>query len=372
MTKWRIYVSFDEKNFFWIVVDNGKLITKTDKEYLKGTKIKSYNHTNICPICREDWEKYGIELTSKSVLYPKNAFHGRKTGRWVCKKHIIEVTTKYKINVSFDKINFFWVVVDNGKFIMSPTEEDLKYAQEKYYNDTNMCPICRKECEKEGKELTNKSVLYPGNTYRNTDKSGKKVDQYVCTLHANRSYQRYNINSMNHIIKSLAHRRTGYLEYHNIILGDNCEKLTETLLRAKMSSIEYDNYELSYDHLVTPEGVSVEIRGKLIDLSGMILQTKGSTFKRYIGANGGYMFGKFDKEWNKKFDFEILWCISDDGLIVERGYIIPKKEVDKRTAAAILKYPTGYEWYERYRANDENLLSDANEAWKKIISKEIQ
>ena len=96
MAKYKIRVSFDEMNFFWIVVDNGRLIrnpTKEDlkdaKDYLKGKSI-SYNKTNICDKCREENKKYGRELTDKNILYPKNAYHeldqkGHRTKRWLCK-----------------------------------------------------------------------------------------------------------------------------------------------------------------------------------------------------------------------------------------------------------------------------------------------
>lgn len=89
MTKYRISVSFDEKNYFWIVVDNGIFIRSPTKEDLAGTKIKSYNKTNICPRCREDKERYGNELMDKSILYPKNArqFDIKDENVWICERH---------------------------------------------------------------------------------------------------------------------------------------------------------------------------------------------------------------------------------------------------------------------------------------------
>lgn len=53
------------------------------------------------------------------------------------------IKRKYKICVSFDIQNYFWVVVDNAKFIRNPTEDDLKGTTERSYNPTNICPICR-------------------------------------------------------------------------------------------------------------------------------------------------------------------------------------------------------------------------------------
>lgn len=56
MSKHRISVSIDGKNFFWIVVDNGKFIRNPTKEDRMGTKLKCYNKTNICSICRKELE----------------------------------------------------------------------------------------------------------------------------------------------------------------------------------------------------------------------------------------------------------------------------------------------------------------------------
>ncbi len=67
MSRYRISVSIDEKNFFWIVVDNGKFIRNPIKEDLKGTKLKSYSKTNICSKCREE-----NRITDNIILYAKN------------------------------------------------------------------------------------------------------------------------------------------------------------------------------------------------------------------------------------------------------------------------------------------------------------
>lgn len=53
MSKCKIYVSKDRKNFFWTVIDRQKLILNPTEEDLK-TKSISYNKTNICPRCREE------------------------------------------------------------------------------------------------------------------------------------------------------------------------------------------------------------------------------------------------------------------------------------------------------------------------------
>ena len=54
-------------------------------------------------------------------------------------------------------------------------------------------------------------------------------------------------------------------------------------------------------------------------------QTKSAIFSRNIGARGGWHFGYRLTEHLKEYDSMILWCISEDEMSVERGYIIPKK-----------------------------------------------
>lgn len=95
MVNVRIYVSFDEQNFFWVVYNryDRKLIMNPTKDDLKGTKLKKYNPTNICPICREEWRRGEIhELTEKNILYPYNVRYninkeGRDTDERICSRH---------------------------------------------------------------------------------------------------------------------------------------------------------------------------------------------------------------------------------------------------------------------------------------------
>lgn len=89
----------------------------------------------------------------------------------------------------------------------------------------------------------------------------------------------------------------------------------------KRLSVEHDKYScLPNDHSPIPEKVSIEIRRKLVDLSGKVPQTTG----RRLDSYGTWDFGNLKREWNKDFDIEICWCISKDGLYVERVYILEK------------------------------------------------
>jgi len=98
MTKLRISVSFDENNYFWVVIDNGKLIMNPTKEDLKGTKLKIYNKTNICEFIDEDGKR------CEEILYPKNARQFDIYGKtvWYCETH--SSTYKRKLPGSYNNM----------------------------------------------------------------------------------------------------------------------------------------------------------------------------------------------------------------------------------------------------------------------------
>lgn len=219
-----------------------------------------------------------------------------------------------------------------------------------------VCHICGKKARRRERRGANR------------DWTGK----YLCIEHYGRDYQKNDPNSNNNIKKSLADHRTGNLSYDNHIIGDNGEKLTSILFDVKRLSVEYDIYSLPLDHTPIPREVSVLVGEKLEDLSGKIAQTMCATFKRYIGARGGWPFTSLEREWDKEFDIEILWCIRKDRLNVDRGYIIPKMEVGQGKSITIVKDPSrGYQWYDPYRITDKELLKKANDIWKKILKCDI-
>lgn len=105
----------------------------------------------------------------------------------------------YKVRVSKDGHNFFYIIVKDVKIINTkPTDEELKCAKPISYNDTNICPICRDE-----NRITDRSILYPKNVLHDTDETGNKTDKRVCLRHGKNRYERYNPNSSQQTIKSL-------------------------------------------------------------------------------------------------------------------------------------------------------------------------
>lgn len=84
MSKYRISVSIDGKTFFWVVVDKERFIRNPTKEDIIGTKLISYNKTNVCYKCRDE-----NNITENSILYPRKACReynskGNWTEKWLC------------------------------------------------------------------------------------------------------------------------------------------------------------------------------------------------------------------------------------------------------------------------------------------------
>jgi len=308
--------------------------------------------------------------------YPSRSTYWKVFGGW---NKAIEMAglvkiKKYKINVSFDGINFFWIVIDeNGKIIRNPTEKDLKGATDKSYNPTNFCPRCREEYERgDISELTDKGILRPGNARRVTDKVGNKTDEWVCSIHGLRYYN-HSPDGILTLQKSLRDRRLGIQDPESPnAKGDKGELLTEKVFGIKRLSIENDHYNGPLDHPPILNSIIINIGGKLVDLSEKIPQTKIAYYSRDVGTSGGWYFKYRTTEYNKPYDIMILWCVSEDGLNIERGYIIPKLEIKKRTSVAIVKNPSkGVQWYIPYRIEDKVLIDKkANNSWKEIINEE--
>jgi len=258
---------------------------------------------------------------------------------------------KYRILVSKDGKNSSWIVVDNGKLIMNPIKKDLEGTKLKRYNKTNICDKCREMEENDENEITDKSILYPRNAYKERDKIGKETGRWLCQ----RCYTNYDYHKRadsNHgIIKSLSNRRMGSPNPNSgNAKGDLGEDLTCGLFEVNNLNKENDNYIWPIDHS----------RHSILG----ILQTR---CKWYDSINRCWMTGGLDRDWCKNFDNMVYYCISKDGKIVERIYIFPKEEVVKRQTIKIMKNPSkGILWYEKYRVKDEDVIRKVNKIWKEI------
>lgn len=228
-----------------------------------------------------------------------------------------------------------------------------------YYNRTNTCDNIKKD----GTQCGNK--LIPGKTYREYDKKGDWTGRWIC--------DNCRKTGDNKERRSVLNCRTGnYDSGSTKALGDNCEKLSMELFKVKVLSIECDRYSgLPLDHSPIPEGTSVMVGDKLVDLSGKIPQTKG---RCYNSDRKGWRSINTEREWYKESDVIILYCVSKDGNTIERIYILPKEEILGIKSIGIYKYNSKgdlYEngWYEKYRVKDEKILEYANKIWKKILEK---
>lgn len=284
----------------------------------------------ICYICGKKAER---------IEYIK----GIRTGKYICIEH-------YHIKYTYG--------------IYERPEHGNKRPRLKY-KIGDICHICKVEWEKEGKELTNDSILRPGNACLGIDKDGKKVDEVICLRHYSRNYNRYNPNSWNNMQKSLSNIRTGNLDSDSAFAKSlKFQKLTCKIYGVDDLNVINDNYNSPIDHNRHP------ILG--------ILQTEGRLFNNtYTGKNGGWGFNT-SREWFKEFDNIILWCANADGNSIEREYIIPKKEIKGRATIQIVKDPKDghgnhlIPWYEEYRITDKEGFKKINEFWKIIIEDKIK
>lgn len=256
-----------------------------------------------------------------------------------------------RIFVSIDENNSFWIVAKNGKIIKNPTKKDLQGTILRRYNDTNICPICREEWKRDGKELTDKSILYPQNTCVLEDKNGK--NKWICVRH----HQRYNPNSQHNLIKSVADRRTGNLcPNSEQAKGDKGEELLCTWKGYINLNKKFDNYRTRIDCLDENTGEYYQV--KIVYYSSVRKRWDQDFTLLQNSISEGYRFKTL-----------YLFCISEDGLIVERLYEIPEKDIRSRSCHIAIYENSINSWYEQCRFTDKDELKKLNDIWKEIINR---
>lgn len=197
---------------------------------------------------------------------------------------------------------------------------------------------------------------------RERDSEGIDTRRYICKEHYFKNYNRYRYaddmkdsNSFVFFQKATRKVRMGNLDPNsNLGVGNNFEKLSEIYFDIDNLNVINNNYRFPIDHS------KHSILG--------IMQTKGAFFSIDVGAKGGWQIGYRTTEYKKQYDKMICWCASKDGKTIERGYIIPKNEIDKRRSIGIVKDPRTWPvWYEQYRITNEKELKKINEIWKQIL-----
>jgi len=177
----------------------------------------------------------------------------------------------------------------------------------------------------------------------------------------------YDPNNQRNIIKLLADRRTGNLRDEKHIIATMSQKLTCELLGVEDLNEKLCCYNTPYDHNRITKHILIMVGGKLVDLYGMIPQTKVSHYHSRYGS----WDTQTESELDKNFDIIILWCINKDRSGIDRCYIIPKEEIIT-TMISIYKNPTDSHgnpktpWYDQYRVTDEEFIKRADDIWKEI------
>lgn len=264
-----------------------------------------------------------------------------------------------------------WVIIDEHYNIIniSPTKEILKSTLDER-DIIKMCCVCR--CtETYDHWFTHKCdkidcTKYLCRTcYRESGRPKKKDIKRKCNMCGreeschwykdggldlcNICYQKYNPNSTNNTIKSMAKRRINRTIHIDKFddLGDNdlgyiVECIVCDTYGIKNYNDETDNYRSPFD-AIHPEYGRLQIKG--VNL--------------------------IEGQWHPRFrDTEVLWPMFDSAIIicmddnkpwknVERVYKIPQEEFVNRKGIAIVKNPTDCvgdpvtPWYEKYRIDEK-------------------
>lgn len=278
--------------------------------------------------------------------------------------------TKYKRYAPVDGNKPIWAIIENGKIInYNPNKEELKCLdiephKIKRWCDYKMGSICHMCIE--NNDVTEDSILHPGNAYLKKDKDGKETREYVCFRHYRRDYYKYveknDPNSWNNVKKSIANCRTGNQDpNHSSTKGDQDIELACELYDWENLNKTNDNYSTGtpIDCCDNKTGLSYQLRGR-----------------RYDHMNRSWSFVDLDDEWHKEYKGMVFICKSRDGNIVERIYRFPSEEIKGRRSIGIYKNPMNsrgtmpiVSWYEEYRVKDPDEIKKANEIWKKILGK---
>ncbi len=225
----------------------------------------------------------------------------------------------------------------------------------KLYNKTNTCDICREKDEE--------NKLRSHNAYREIDEKGDWTGRWLCkSCYAKVRYARGETNS--NIQQSLRDRRSGNQDPNsNNAKGDRFQELT-CRWRSTVSTIPVEDLNKKNDDYRSPIDHSPDSELGIIDTQGRL----------YDPICRLWPITRLERYHNKKVDNIICYCANKDGTLVERIYIFPKKEIEKRTGIGIYKNPTDSHgdpktsWYDEYRITDEEIMKKVNDIWKEIIN----
>lgn len=223
-----------------------------------------------------------------------------------------------------------------------------KRSNKMQYNPTNSCDkiikvgFSWKRCGRKFDEMK-------GHPCREYNNDGNWTGRWLCDHCYDKDYRRFNPNSTTNIKKSCANKRSGNMKMdNNRSKGDLYEAVTCKIRRVDNINILNDNYSSPIDHSRDFELGIIQTKGKLYD----------NIYKRWVQ--------NCERELYKVFDNLIFYCLSKDGKIIERVYIIPRHEVANRINIGIYDNNKPH-WYDIYRV-DERPYNDAYQDLLRYLS----
>lgn len=272
---------------------------------MTGPKINSKNAR--CHLC-------GTTETSKWLRYYD------KKGNWDGKSLLC--------NTCYKKTRY---TLPNGY-----DDEYKRYKQKKYENMT--CCLCG----------NTDTYVYQGapRWSRHIEENGYwDGKSYMCSYCDGKKKQERS-DSQNSARKSVSNWRIGelgiYTQNGKGIIG---EMIVARVRKVEIVAIKMDGLRNKIDIVDDPEFG--------------IIQVKTKTLK-----NGKWSVGNYVNE--EIFDHLVLICMDEYWKIVERIYVIPRRELIDRTGIAIVKNPSRPTWYSCYKI-DETCYNDAYQSFLRYL-----
>jgi hypothetical protein len=266
--------------------------------------------------------------------------------------------TKYKRYAPIGGKKPIWIIVEDGNIInKNPTKKELKCIEVEPHKIKRMVnykvgSICHRCIE--NNDVTEDSILRPGNACIEKDKDGNNTGEYICIKHWKRDYEKYDPNSYVNTIKSIANCRTGNIRSDSDQeKGNNCVDLVCELYNWENLNKTKDNHRSPIDCHDPKTGLYHQVQGRL-----------------YNPRHRWWPFTGFEDEWHKIYEDMICICKNKYGDVIERIYRFPSDAIKGVTTITIIETPSrGVQWYEKYRVKDLEELKKANDIWKKILEK---
>lgn len=176
--------------------------------------------------------------------------------------------TKYKRYAPIGGKKPIWIIVEDGNIInKNPTKKELKCLELEPHKIKRMVnykvgSVCNRCIE--NNDVTEDSILRPGNACIEKDKDGNNTGEYICVRHWKRDYEKYDPNSYVNTIKSIANCRTGNIRSDSDQeKGNNCVDLVCELYNWENLNKMKDNHRSPIDCHDPKTGLYHQVQGRL-------------------------------------------------------------------------------------------------------------